>query len=59
METRVFLSDIIIMIESRTMRWRGHVARMGKKKKKKTCRVLVGKPKGKRPLERPRHRLGG
>jgi hypothetical protein len=24
-----------------------------------TCRVLVGKPQGKRPLEKPRHRWEG
>ena len=32
----------------------GHVARMGEKTG--VCRVLVGKPEGKRPLERPRLR---
>ena len=36
------------------MRWTGHVARMGKRKG--VYRVLVGKPEGKRPLERPRRR---
>jgi len=37
-----------------TMRWAGHVARMGYRR----ClyRVLVGKPERKRPLGRPRHR---
>jgi hypothetical protein len=54
MKTHFFLSNIIIMIKLRMMRWRGHVARM--RKKRKTCRVLVGKPEGKRPLGRPRHR---
>jgi hypothetical protein len=39
--------NIIRMIKSRRMRWAGHVARMG---------ILVGKPEGKRPLGRPRHR---
>ena len=33
------------------MIWAGHVARMGEKG---VYRVLVGKPEGKRPLERPR-----
>ncbi|KAJ4444011.1 hypothetical protein ANN_05800 [Periplaneta americana] len=37
--------DIIRNIKSRRLRWAGHVARM-----------LVGKPEGKRPLERPRRR---
>jgi hypothetical protein len=46
--------SIIRMIKSRRMRWAGHVARM--KAKSKACRKLVGKPKGKRPLGRPRHR---
>ena len=32
----------------------GHVARMGKGRG--VHRVLVGKPEGKRPLGRPRHR---
>ena len=36
------------------MRWAGHVARMGKSIG--VYRVLVGKPEGKRPLGRPRHR---
>jgi hypothetical protein len=34
------------------MRWAGHVARMGEKRN--VYRVLVGKPEGKRPLERPK-----
>ena len=33
------------MIKSRRLRWSGHVAR-----------ILTGKPTGKRPLGRPRHR---
>jgi hypothetical protein len=41
-------------IKSRRMRWAGHVARMGEERK--LYRVLVGKPEGKRPLERPRLR---
>jgi len=36
------------------MRWAGHVARMGEGRD--VYRVLVGKPEGKRPLGRPRHR---
>jgi hypothetical protein len=46
---------IITMIKLRRMRWPGHVARMGKKKKN-AYRLLVGKPKGKRQLGRPKHR---
>jgi len=36
------------------MRWAGHVARMGEERG--AYRVLLGKPEGKRPLGRPRHR---
>jgi len=36
------------------MRWVGHVARVGEERGVR--RVLVGKPEGKRPLGRPRHR---
>jgi hypothetical protein len=46
--------DIIRQIKSRRIRWAGHMASMGKGRN--VCRVLVGKPKGKRPLERPRRR---
>jgi hypothetical protein len=35
------------------MRWAGHIACMGE------MRVLVGKPEGKPPLARPRHKWGG
>jgi hypothetical protein len=37
------------------MRWAGHVACIGDKRG--AYRVLVGRPEGKRPLGRPRHRL--
>jgi hypothetical protein len=46
--------DIIRQIKSRRMRWAGHVARMGEGRN--LYRVLVGKPEGKRPLEKPRCR---
>ena len=36
------------------MRWVGHVASMGERRGIYT--VLVGKPEGKRPLGRPRHK---
>jgi len=36
------------------MRWAMHVARMGDRRG--LYRVLVRKPRGKRPLERPTHR---
>jgi hypothetical protein len=46
--------NIIRQIKSRRMRWMGHVARMGEERK--VYKVSVGKPEGKRPLGRPRHR---
>jgi hypothetical protein len=42
-------------IKSRGMRWAGHVALM--ERGEKVYKVLVGRPKGKRRLERSRHRL--
>jgi hypothetical protein len=38
----------------RRIKWAGHVARMGEGRG--VYRVLVGRPQGKRPLGRPRHR---
>ena len=46
--------SIVRMINSGRMGWVGHVALMGAKRG--LYRVLVGKPEGKRPLGRPRHR---
>jgi hypothetical protein len=46
--------NIIRQIKSRRMRWTGHVACMGERRK--LYKVLVGKPEGKRPLGRPRRR---
>ena len=40
--------------KSRRMRWAGHVVRMGEEKG--VYRVLMGKPEGRKPLERPRCR---
>jgi hypothetical protein len=47
-------TSIIKLLNWRKMRWAGHVARMGEKRKE--YRLLVGKLEGKRPLGRPRHR---
>jgi hypothetical protein len=46
--------NIIRVRKSRRMRWAGHVACVGKGR----CayRILVGRPEGRRPLGRPRHR---
>jgi len=46
--------NIVRVIQSRRMRWTGHVARMGEEMG--VYWVLVGKPEGKRPLGRPRRR---
>ena len=46
--------NIVRLIKSRRMRWVGHVARMGERKG--VYRILMRKPKGKRPLGRPRRR---
>jgi hypothetical protein len=48
--------SIIRMIKSRRMRRAGHVSRMGDTTS--AYRILVGKPEGKRPLGKPRHRWG-
>jgi hypothetical protein len=42
------------VIKPRRVRWVGHVAQLGEKRG--VCRFLVGKPEGKRPLVRTRHR---
>jgi hypothetical protein len=46
--------SIIRIIKARRMRWAGHVARIGEKRN--VYRLLVRKPKGRRPLGSPRCR---
>jgi hypothetical protein len=46
--------NIIRVIKSRRLRWAGHVARMGERRG--AYGALLGKPEGRRPLERPRRR---
>jgi hypothetical protein len=46
--------NIIQVIKSRRLRWAGHVARMGERRR--VYWALVGKPEGRRPLGRPRRR---
>jgi hypothetical protein len=41
------------MIKSRRLRWVGHMAHGDRRR---ACRVLVQRPEGRRPLERPGHR---
>jgi hypothetical protein len=48
------LPNIVRAVKWRRMRWAWHVARVGEGRV--VHRVLVGKPEGKRPLGRPRHR---
>jgi hypothetical protein len=43
--------NIIRMMKSRSMRWAGHVARMGATRN--AYRILVGKPEGNSPLGKP------
>ena len=45
---------IVRVIKSRRLRWAGHVARMDEGRR--AFKILTGKPTGKRPLRRPRHR---
>ena len=47
-------SNIVWAIEWRRMRWVGHATHT--EERRGIYRVLVGKPEGKRPLGRPRHR---
>jgi hypothetical protein len=46
-------SSIVRVIKARRMRWVGQVARMGVVR---NAYILVGRPEGRRPLGRPRHR---
>ena len=48
----VIFSDIQMMKSRR--RWLGHLAHMGERRG--AYRALVGRPEGKRPLEKRRHR---
>ncbi|KAJ4452045.1 hypothetical protein ANN_03560 [Periplaneta americana] len=56
LHTLCWSPDIIRNIESRCLRWAGHIAHMGESRN--SYRVLVGRPEGKIPLGRPRRRLG-
>jgi hypothetical protein len=50
----LYSPNILPVIKSRRMGWAGHVASLGEGRG--VYRVLVGKPEGRRPLGRPRHR---
>jgi hypothetical protein len=45
---------LVRVIKSRRLRWAGHIDRMDEGMK--AFKFLTGKPTGKRPLGRPRHR---
>ena len=51
---RYFSPNITGFIKPRGMRWAWHVARM--REGRGAHKILVGKPEGKGPLGRPRHR---
>jgi hypothetical protein len=53
-ELRDLYSSPSIIRIIKSMRWVGHVARIGEEIN--VYRLLVGKPEGKRPLGRPRRR---
>ena len=46
--------NIVRVIKSRRMKWGGHIVRIGERRG--IYKVLLGKPEGKRPLRRPKHR---
>jgi hypothetical protein len=49
-----YSENIIRLIKSRRMRWAEHIAHM--EDTRNFYNILVWKPEGKRPLEKPRHR---
>ena len=46
--------NIVRVIKSRRLRWAGHIARM--EEDRRAFKIFTGKPTGKRPLGRPKHR---
>jgi hypothetical protein len=52
--TIIVHKNVTLLINSRNIRWAGHVAHMGERRC--ACRFLMVEPHGKRTLERPRHR---
>jgi hypothetical protein len=51
---KLYSSPNIIRMSKSRMRWTVHVTRM--EEKRYACRVVVGKPEGKKPLTRSRRR---
>jgi hypothetical protein len=54
---RIFYYSPDITGVTKQRRWAGHIAQMGKVKN--VCKILVGKPEGRRPLKRLRRRWEG
>jgi hypothetical protein len=52
-----FSPNIIRVIKARILRWSGHVACVGGRRD--AYKILVGKPEGRRALERPRRKWEG
>ena len=48
----MYRSPIVRVIKSRRLRWAGHVARM--EEGRSAYKILTGKNRGKKPLEKPR-----
>jgi len=46
--------DVVKIMKSRRLRWAGHIARMGEKRR--LYSILVGRPDGRKPFGRPRRR---
>ena len=46
--------NIVRVTKSRRLRWAGHVVKM--EESRRAFKILTGKPTGKKPLGRPRHR---
>ena len=54
LHTFYFSPNLIMILNSRRLRWAGHVVRI--KESRNAYRVLVGRPEGKRSVGRPRRR---
>ena len=52
----IYKGSVVRAIKSGRMGWAGYVERIGEDRG--VCRVLVGKPEGKRPHGRPRRMWG-
>jgi hypothetical protein len=53
-QKKLIMRHLVRVIQARRMRWAGHVVHTGEVRG--AYNILVGKPEGRRPLGRPRHR---